>query len=83
MNVSPDFFGQGIARSLLTKIIQIADDQSLPVRLVSSAQNLDSFSLYTRQGFSPVQAFQDMYLEVPENGFNDEISGEFEIRTPS
>ena len=34
MNVSPDFFGQGIARSLLTKIIQMADDQSLPVRLV-------------------------------------------------
>ena len=47
--------------------------------MVSSAQNLDSFSLYTRQGFSPIQAFQDMYLEVPENGFNDEISGEFEI----
>ena len=79
MNVSPDFFGQGIARCLLTKIIQIADDQSLPVRLVSSAQNLDSFSLYTRQGFSPVQAFQDMYLEVPENGFQNQISGEFEI----
>jgi len=79
MNVSPDFFGQGIARSLLTKIIQIADEQSLPVRLVSSAQNLDSFSLYTRQGFSPIQAFQDMYLEVPEDGFDNEISGEFEI----
>jgi len=80
MNVSPDFFGQGIARKLLTKIIQIAEDQSLPVRLVSSAQNLDSFSLYTRQGFSPTQAFQDMYLEVPEDGFHYEISTEFEIR---
>ena len=80
MNVSPDFFGQGIARNLLTKIIQIAEDQSLPVRLVSSAQNLDSFSLYTRQGFSPTQAFQDMYLEVPKEGFQPEISSEFEIR---
>jgi hypothetical protein len=80
MNVSPDFFGQGIARNLLTKIIQIAEDQSLPVRLVSSAQNLDSFSLYTRQGFSPTQAFQDMYLEVPEDGFHYEISTEFEMR---
>jgi len=80
MNVSHDFFGQGIARNLLTKIIQIADNQSLPVRLVSSAQNLDSFSLYTRQGFSPAQAFQDMYLEVPEEGFHPEISTEFEIR---
>jgi len=80
MNVSPDFFGQGIARNLLTKIIQIAEDQSLPVRLVSSAQNLDSFSLYTRQGFSPTQAFQDMYLEVPEDGFHYEISNAFEMR---
>ena len=80
MNVSPDFFGQGIARRLLTKIIQMADDQSLPVRLVSSAQNLDSFSLYTRQGFSPTQAFQDMYLEVAEEGFHSEISSEFEIK---
>jgi GNAT superfamily N-acetyltransferase len=80
MNVSTDFFGQGIARNLLTKIIQIAEDQSLPVRLVSSAQNLDSFSLYTRQGFSPTQVFQDMYLEVPEDGFHCEISTEFEMR---
>ena len=80
MNVSPDFFGQGIARNLLTKIIQIAEDQSLPVRLVSSAQNLDSFSLYTRQEFSPIQAFQDMYLEVPEEGFHNEILAEFDIR---
>ena len=80
MNVSPDFFGQGIARSLLTKIIQMADDQSLPVRLISSAQNLDSFSLYTRQEFSPIQAFQDMYLEVPEEGFHNEILAEFDVR---
>ena len=42
--------------------IKIAKDQSLPVRLVSSAQNLDSFSLYTRQGFTPIQTFQDLYL---------------------
>ena len=76
----PGFFRTGVARSLLTKIIQIADDQSLPVRLISSAQNLDSFSLYTRQGFSPIQAFQDMYLEVPEEGFHNEISAEFDIR---
>lgn len=79
MNVSPDFFGQGIARSLLTKIIQMADQQCLPVRLVSSAQNLDSFSLYTRQGFSPVQAFQDMYLKIPEKGLVFENSTKYQI----
>ena len=79
MNVSPDFFGQGIARSLLTKIIQMADQQCLPVRLVSSAQNLDSFSLYTRQGFSPVQAFQDLYLKIPEKGLVFENSTKYQI----
>ena len=68
MNVNPDFFSRGIARNLLTRIIDLAEKDSLPVRLVSSAQNLDSYSLYTRQGFSPIQAFQDMYLEVPKNG---------------
>ena len=76
--MSPQFFGQGIARSLLTKIIQIADDQSLPVRLVSSAQNLDSFSLHPA-GFSPIQAFQDMYLEIPEEGLALEIPDEYQI----
>ena len=80
MNVSPDFFGKGIARNSLTRIIKVAEDKSLPLRLVSSAQNLDSFSLYTRQGFSPIQAFQDMYLEVPEKGLNFEIPTDHKIQ---
>ena len=79
MNVAPDFFGHGIARKLLTRIIQIAKEQSLPVRLVSSVQNLDSFSLYNRQGFSPIQAFQDMYIEVPEQGLKIDTSEEFKL----
>ena len=39
-----------------------------PVRLVSSAMNLDSYSLYTRAGFVPRRAYQDMFLAVPESG---------------
>jgi hypothetical protein len=38
------------------------------MRLVSSAMNLDSFSLYTRGGFVPRQIFQDMTLAIPEEG---------------
>ena len=79
MNVSPYFFGQGIAGSLLKRIIGIAEDQSLPVRLVSSAQNLDSFSLYSRQGFAPTQAFQDMYLEVPKEGLDIELFSKLRV----
>ena len=70
MNVHPDAAGRGIARQLLERIITEADRQGLPVRLVSSAINLDSFSLYTRAGFVPRMSFQDMFVKdaarVPE-----------------
>ena len=64
MNAHPNYFGVGVARSLLTEITKFADARQLPVRLVSSAMNLDSFSLYTRAGFTPRTVFQDMYVPV-------------------
>ena len=60
MNASEKFAGQGVARRLLEEIISRAGD--LPVRLVSSAMNLDSYSLYTRLGFVPTAIYQDMIL---------------------
>ena len=62
MNAHPDFAGRGVARELLGEIIRRAGD--LPVRLVSSCMNLDSYSLYTRAGFTPREVYQDMYLPV-------------------
>jgi len=73
MNVHSDFFGKGIAGSLLSWIIKFAEERQLPVRLVSSAHNLDSFSLYTKKGFVPFLSFQDLYLEVPENGLDVDL----------
>jgi GNAT superfamily N-acetyltransferase len=70
MNVHPNYFGTGAAGALLRHIIGLADDEAKPVRLTSSALNLDSFSLYTRHGFVPRQAFQDMYLTVPAGGLD-------------
>ncbi len=60
MNAHPDFAGRGVAGALLEEIIRRAGE--LPVRLVSSCMNLDSYSLYTRAGFSPRELYQDMYL---------------------
>lgn len=60
MASSPDFAGKGVAKALLEEILQRAG--KLPVRLLSSAMNLDSFSLYTRAGFGPVAVYQDMQL---------------------
>jgi GNAT superfamily N-acetyltransferase len=70
MNVHSAFFGKGIAGSLLSWITNYAEQKKLPVRLVSSAQNLDSFSLYTKKGFVPFLSFQDLFIEVPANGLN-------------
>lgn len=68
MNASPAYAGQGVARRLLTQIREFADQQNKPLRLVSSAMNLDSFSLYNRAGLAPYAFYQDMILEVPEAG---------------
>ena len=68
MNVHPDHFGKGLARQLLDRIVRLSNEQNKPMRLVSSAMNLDSFSLYTRGGFVPRQIFQDMTLAIPEEG---------------
>lgn len=60
MNADSRFAGQGIARTLLEEIIKQAGEK--PIRLVSSALNLDSYSLYTRAGFRPFAVYQDMFL---------------------
>lgn len=68
MSVHPDYFGQGVARRLLSFICDVADQQRKPVRLVSSAMNVDSFSLYNRAGFVPRDLFQVMTIPVPPAG---------------
>ncbi|MBT7301180.1 MAG: GNAT family N-acetyltransferase [Victivallales bacterium] len=70
MNVHPNHFGRGVARTLLNAIIDTAKREGKPLRLVSSAMNLDSYSLYTRAGFVPRHAYQDMFLAVPEDGLD-------------
>src|SRR3954452_5693189 len=77
MNVHPNYFGSGVARRLLGHIVDLAEQKSKPVRLVSSAMNLDSFSLYTRAGFVPRAAFQDMMIAVPSEGLGQGISQSF------
>jgi hypothetical protein len=68
MNVHPDYFGRGVARLLLERIVAVADGEGKPLRLVSSALNLDSFSLYNRAGFVPRCVYQDMTVAVPSTG---------------
>ena len=68
MTVHPSYFSLGIAGALMERIIHYADERDLPLRLVSSAMNLDSFSLYSKNGFAPVATYQDMTISVPRGG---------------
>lgn len=80
MNVHPEFFGKHVARELLRFITTEADRRGLPTRLVSSAMNLDSYSLYTRAGFVPRLLFQDMLLPVPASGLGAHSAATARIR---
>ena len=80
MNVHPNYFGGGVARALLGHIIDYADRDEKPLRLVSSAMNIDSLSLYTRAGFVPREAYQDMIVSVPDGGFPHRPPGSENIR---
>ncbi|MCL2306115.1 MAG: GNAT family N-acetyltransferase [Planctomycetaceae bacterium] len=68
MNVHPDFFGRKAAVLMLQYILDFAAKENKPVRMVSNAMNLDSFSLYNKAGFKPTGMFQEMVLKVPEEG---------------
>jgi GNAT superfamily N-acetyltransferase len=58
----PNYFGRGVAGRLLRHVTDRADRAGKPVRLVSSAMNLDSYSLYTRAGFHPRALYHDMIV---------------------
>lgn len=72
MNVHPDYFQRGVGSRILRHVVDLADRQNKPMRLISSALNLDSFSLYNRAGFRPRMVFQDMLLTVPETGWSSD-----------
>ncbi len=80
MNAHPNYFGRGVARALLAYIVGRADALQMPLRLVSSALNLDSFSLYTRAGFVPRCLYQDVVVDVPEAGLDTPPSALASVR---
>ena len=81
LNSHPDYAGQGVAKKLVVRIAEIARDSGKPLRLVSSAMNLDSFSVYSRVGFVPTEFFQDTILTVPADGVAVPVADGFQIRS--
>lgn len=80
MNVHPNHFGKGVAKALLAHVLEFQERHDLPLRLVSSVMNLESFSLYTRAGFVPRLLYQDLVLHVPETGLDVRVEGSEHVR---
>ncbi len=75
MTVAPEYFGRKVSTKLLAYIVDVAERRNQTLRLVSSAMNLDSFSLYSKAGFAPRAMYRDVLVDVPEQGFDDSLEG--------
>lgn len=64
VNTAPGVAGSGVASKMIKEACQLADHACLPLRLLSSASNMDSYSLYHRAGFTTRTVFQDIHLSV-------------------
>lgn len=82
MSVHPDYARQGIGRHLVNYILDYTKENDYKsCRLVSSAINMDSFSLYNRAGFIPYVTYHDMVINVQNNGLENVcVEGEACIR---
>ncbi|WP_333873849.1 GNAT family N-acetyltransferase [Methylobacter sp.] len=81
MSVNPDYFQRGVARALVDYIVDFTESHQYPaLRLVGSAMNMDSFSLYNRSGFIPRCSYHDMVLPVPIAGLQVHYSLRDQVR---
>lgn len=81
MAVNPVYFGQGVGRGLVNDIVDFTARSGLgSLRLVSSAMNMDSFSLYNRSGLVPRVSYNDMILAVPAGGMSVTVPGQDRVR---
>jgi GNAT superfamily N-acetyltransferase len=81
MSVHPNYSGQGVGKAMVNHILDFTKQNGYKAcRLVSSALNLDSFSLYNRLGFIPRDMYQDMIIEVTYEGLGVSVPGEDKVR---
>lgn len=81
MSVNPDYFGRGVGKQLVQHIVDFTRANNYEsLRLVGSAINMDSFSLYNRAGFVPRQSYHDMILQVRADGGNFRAGLENKVR---
>lgn len=68
MAIHPDYMGLGIGKRLVEEILNFTKRNGYKsLRLVGSALNIESFSLYNRMGFIPRQVFHTMMINVVDD----------------
>ncbi|OGP15693.1 MAG: hypothetical protein A2052_07460 [Deltaproteobacteria bacterium GWA2_54_12] len=81
MSVHPSYCGKGVGKALVNHIVDFTESKGYKsLRLVGSAINMDSFSLYNKAGFAPVKAYHDMVVQVPGNGIDGNAAGRERVR---
>ena len=81
MSVHPDYFCRGIGKALVRHIVDFAEANGYKsLRLVGSAINMDSLSLYNKAGFVPVKSYLDMVIQVPVGGGLPAVPGADTVR---
>ena len=81
MAVHPNYVGNGVARAMVNYILGYTRENGYAsCRLVNSAMSLDSFSLYNSAGFVPREMYQDMIINVPEKGIDEDVPGSDRVR---
>ena len=81
MCVHPDYCGQGIGRAMVDYIIRFTQENNYKsCRLVGSAINMNSFSLYNRSGFIPRVIHNDMVVNVSADNPYTHVPGEDLVR---
>ncbi len=81
MAVHRNYGGRGVGRSMVEHILRFTRENNYPsCRLVGSAMNMDSFSLYNRSGFVPRAVYHDMVVTVPNSGLGARVPGQDRVR---
>ncbi|MCF6158821.1 MAG: GNAT family N-acetyltransferase [wastewater metagenome] len=81
MSVHPAYWKQGVGRALVNHILKFVQDNDYKsCHIVSSAFNMDSFSLYNRPKFVPRAIYQSMVIAVPEVGINKNVLDDDRVR---
>ncbi|TAL24786.1 MAG: GNAT family N-acetyltransferase [Nitrospirae bacterium] len=81
MSVHPDYWRRGVGKAMVDHILKFTQENNYKAcRLVGSAINMNSFSLYNRSGFIPRVVHNDMVINVSSDNPYSHVPGEDRVR---